>query len=234
MTVTPTTPTASPLAETAPPDRGRRVRRLAAGASITGAGVLTLAGFLTAPWEGGPTETDYLHSLTGHPGQAMLSMVVLHFGYLLLVPFAFVAARLARGGAPKLAAAGLVLGVLGSGLSAVVLTDAYDLAIAQNVPLAEALRIEDGMSVAGFMAIGLTSVVGTVLGSVLLTAALWRARWTSWLPAVAMLAGWAVGYGAHDLVRACSGAALVALSLVAVGVRVLRSTDEQFDTGIPA
>jgi hypothetical protein len=233
MTVTPTTPTAAPLAEAAP-DRGRRLRRRTAGASIIGAGVLTLAGFLTAPWENGATEADYLDSLTGHPTQAMLSMIVLHFGYLLLVPFAFVAARLARRGAPKLAAAGLVLGVLGSGLSAVVLTDAYDLAIAQNVPLAEALRIEDGMSVAGFMAIGLTSVVGTVLGSVLLTAALWRARWTSWLPAVAMLAGWAVGYGAHDLVRACSGAALVALSLVAVGVRVLRSTDEQFDTGIPA
>jgi hypothetical protein len=234
MTVTPTTPTASPLAETAPPDRGRRVRRLAAGASITGAGVLTLAGFLTAPWEGGPTETDYLHSLTGHPGQAMLSMVVLHFGYLLLVPFAFVAARLARRRAPKLAGAGLVLAVLGSGLSAVVLTDAYDLAIAQHVALTDALRIEDGMSVGAFVAVGLTSVAGTLLGSVLLTAALWRSRWTSWLPMVAMLAGWVISYGAHDMVRACSGAALVALSLVAVGVRVLRSTDEQFDTGIPA
>ena len=52
-------------------------------------------------------------------------MSVLHFGYLLLVPFAFVAARLARRGAPKLATAGLVLGVLGSGLSSVALTDAY-------------------------------------------------------------------------------------------------------------
>jgi DNA-binding NarL/FixJ family response regulator len=90
-------PTTTAPTTTAPTsDRTRRVRRIAAGASIIGAGVLTFAGFLTAPWEGGPTESDYLHSLTGHPGQAMLSMIVLHFGYLLLAPFAFVAARLAR------------------------------------------------------------------------------------------------------------------------------------------
>jgi hypothetical protein len=48
-------------------DRGRRVRRVAGGASIVGAGVLTLAGFLTCPWEGGATEADYIRSLTGHP-----------------------------------------------------------------------------------------------------------------------------------------------------------------------
>jgi hypothetical protein len=68
---------------------------------------------------------------------------------------------------------------------------------------------------------------------VLLLVALWRARWTSWLPAAAVLAGWVVSYGAHDAIRACSGAALVAIGLVAVGVRVLRASDEQFDWGIP-
>src|SRR5690242_12333492 len=151
--------TALPIAdpETTSPatDRGRSVRRIAAGGSIVGAGVLTLAGFVTCPWEDGPTEADYLHSLTGAPGQAMLSMIVLHFGYLLLVPFAFVVARLARRRAPWLTGIGLVLAVLGSGLSTLVITDAYDLAIAQNVSLAEALRIEDGISVAGFLAVGL-------------------------------------------------------------------------------
>jgi hypothetical protein len=164
----------------------------------------------------------------------MLSMIVLHFGYLLLVPTAFVLARLARQRAPWLAGVGLVFAVLGSGLSAVVLTDAYDLSLGQHLTMAQALSVENGMSVPGFVAIGLTSSVGTVVGSVLLMAAMWRARWTSWLPAVAMLAGWAVAWGAHDFVRACSGAALITIALVAVGVRVLRSTDEQFATGIPA
>jgi hypothetical protein len=231
MTASPTT---APAAAAPAIDRTRRVRRIAAGSSIIGAGVLTLAGFLTCPWEDAPTEADYLHSLTGAPGQAMLSMILLHFGYLLLVPFAFVAARLARHRAPWPAGIGLVLGVLGSGLSTLVITDAYDLAIAQNVPLGDALRIEDGLSVAGFLAVGLTSVTGTILGSVVLLVALWRAKWTSWLPAAAVLAGWVVSYGAHDAIRACSGAALVAIGLVAVGVRVLRATDEQFDSGSAA
>jgi hypothetical protein len=230
-----TTPAAtSPVAAPSRTDRGRPVRRIAAGGSIVGAGVLTLADFLTCPWEGGATQAEYIRSLTDHPGPAMLSMTVLHFGYLLFVPFAFVVARLARNRAPVLAGVGLVLAVLGSGLSAVVLTDAYDLSLGQNLAMADALRVEDGMSVAGFVAVGLTSVVGTVLGSVLLLVALWRARWASWLPAVAMLAGWVVAYGAHDMIRACTGAALIAISLVTVGIRVLRSTDEQFATGIPA
>ncbi len=232
MTAVPAPASATTLAPAVEPGTG--LRRIAAGSSIIGAGVVTLAGFLTAPWEGGSTEAGYLHSLTGHPGQAMLSMIVLHFGYLLLVPAAFVIARLARRRAPVLAGIGLVLAVLGSGFSTLVLTDAYDLAIAQNVPLADALRIENGMSVAGFVGVGLTSSVGTVLGSVLLLAALWRAKWTSWLPGAAMLAGWAVAWGAHDMVRACSGAALMAIALVAVGVQVLRSRDEEFAGGIRA
>ena len=66
---------------------------------------------------------------------AMLSMVLLHYGYLLFVPTVFVLARLARRRSPKLAAAGLVLGVLGSGLSGLLVTDAYDLSIAQHLPL---------------------------------------------------------------------------------------------------
>lgn len=215
-------------------DRGRRLRRIVAGGSIIGAGAITLAGFLTTPWENSPDEADYIRSLVDHPSQAMLAMILLHFGYLLLVPFAFVVARLARQRAPWLAGIGLTFAVLGSGLSAVVLTDAFDLSMGQNLSIAQAVSVENGISTAGFLSVGLTSVVGTVLGSVLLMAALWRAKWTSWLPAVAMLAGWAVSYGATDMIRSCSGAALIAISLVAVGVRVLRSTDEQFATGIPA
>lgn len=215
-------------------DRGRRVRRIAAATSIIGAGVITLAGYLTAPWEGGSTTAEYIRSLTDHPASSMLSMIVLHFGYLLLVPTAFVLARLARQRAPWLAGVGLAFAVLGSGLSAVVLTDAYDLSMGQHLTMAQALAVENGMSVPGFVAIGLTSTVGTVVGSVLLMVAMRRARWTSWLPAVATLAGWVVAYGAHDFLRACTGAALITIGLVAVGVRVLRSSDEQFATGIPA
>lgn len=229
-----TIPAAATITAAPTTDRGRRVRRIAGGASIIGAGVITLAGYLTAPWEGGATQAEYIRSLTDHPASSMLSMILLHFGYLLLVPTAFVLARLARQRAPWLAGIGLTFAVLGSGLSAVVLTDAYDLSLGQHLTMAQALAVENGMSIPGFIAIGLTSTVGTIVGSVLLMVALWRAKWASWLPAVATLAGWAVAYGAHDFVRACTGAALITIGLVAVGVRVLRSSDEQFATGTPA
>ena len=212
-------------------ERGTGLRRRVAGVSIVAAGVVTLAGFLTCPWENTAGEGAYLQSLLSNPPMAMLSMVLLHYGYLLFVPAVFVLARLARRRSPRLAAAGLVLGVLGSGLSGLLVTDAYDLSLAQHLPSAQALAVEDGISLPGMLAIALPSAFGTILGLVLVLAAMWRARWVSWVPMILMLAGWAVGYGAHTLVRAGAGATLVAIALVIAGVRVLRMTDEEFETG---
>ena len=124
-----------------------------------------------------------------------------------------------------------MLGVLGSGLSGLLVTDAYDLSIAQHLPVAQALAVEDGISLPGMLAIALPSAFGTIFGLVLVLAAMWRARWTSFVPMVLMLAGWVIGYGAHTLVRAGSGATLVAIALVLVGVRVLRMSDREFATG---
>jgi hypothetical protein len=210
---------------------GTRLRRVAGGAVVVAAGVVTLAGFLTCPWENLPGQDAYLRSLLSNPPMAMLSMVLLHYGYLLFVPTVFVLARLARRRSPKLAATGLVLGVLGSGLSGLVVTDAYDLSLAQHVPFAQALAVEDGISVQGMLAIALPSAFGTIIGLVLVLAAMWRARWISWIPAVVMLAGWAVGFGAHTLIRAGACAVLVALALAVAGIRVLRMSDHEFATG---
>ena len=210
---------------------GTRLRRVASGAAVIAAGVVTLAGFLTCPWENLPGQDAYLRSLLSNPPMAMLSMVLLHYGYLLFVPTVFVLARLARRRSPKLAATGLVLGVLGSGLSGLVVTDAYDLSLAQHVPFAQALAVEDGISVQGMLAIALPSAFGTIIGLVLVLAAMWRARWISWIPAVVMLAGWAIGFGAHTLIRAGACAVLVAVALTVAGIRVLRMSDEEFATG---
>ena len=212
-------------------ERGTRLRRVASGASVIAAGVVTLAGFLTCPWENLPGEDAYLQSLLSNPPMAMLSMVLLHYGYLLFVPTVFVLARLARRRSPKLAGAAVVLGVLGSGLSGLLVTDAYDLSLAQHVPFAQALAVEDGISVQGMLAIALPSAFGTIFGLVLVLAAMWRSRWINVVPMVLMLAGWVLGFGAHTLVRAGSGATLVAIALVMVGIRVLRMSDQEFATG---
>jgi hypothetical protein len=212
-------------------ERGTRLRRRAAGLAMIAAGVVSVAGIVTCPWENSPAEGAYLQSLLSNPPMAMLSMVLLHYGYLLFVPTVFVLARLARRRSPKLAATGLVLGVLGSGLSGLLVTDAYDLTIAQHLPLAQALAVEDGMPLGGMLAIALPTAFGTIFGLVLVLVAMWRARWMSWAPALIMLAGWVAGYGAHTLVRAGIGMLLVTVALTITGVRVLRMSDEEFATG---
>jgi hypothetical protein len=239
MTATTTAPAAAdqallPEAATAPLERGTRFRRRAAGITAIAAAAVTLAGFLTCPWEDSPLETDYLSTLAHNEFMATLSMVLLHYGYLLFVPVFFVLARLARRRSPKLAATGLALGVLGSGLSGFLVTDAYDLALAQNLPLEKAASISDAVSPVAGMAMGLPTVYGTILGFVVVLAAMWRARYVSVIPAVVMLAGWVVGYGAHTLVQAGSGAALVAIALTWMGIRVLRLSDAQFAAGTAA
>lgn len=211
--------------------RTLRLRRRAAGASIIAAGALGLLGFLTAPWEQRSDTASYLRSLTGHPTQAMVSMAILHYGYLFFVPTAFVLGRLARHGAPRLAAAGLVLSVLGSGLSGFLVTDAYDLSIAQHLPTGQAVSVSDGVSGPAMIAIALPTIFGMMIGLVLLLVALWRTRRISVIPAALMAAGWITCFQAHGALRACTGFALVALALGWVGIRVLRMSDGEFAAG---
>ena len=52
----------------------------------------------------------------------LLAAVVLHFGYLLLIPAAFALVHLARCGARRLTYTGLVLSVLGAGLSGLLVS----------------------------------------------------------------------------------------------------------------
>jgi hypothetical protein len=212
-------------------ERGTRLRRVASGSAIVASAVITMAGVLTANWENGDTTAEYLQSLREAPFMSLVSMVLLHYGYLLFVPTAFVLARIARHRAPRLAAVGFVLSVLGAGLSGLLVTDAYDLSIAQNLPADTGVTVSEGAASAGMFAIALPTVFGTVIGMSVLFAAMWRARWISWLPVITVVAGWVVGFGAHTLLRAGTGFALVCIALVAVGVRVLRMSDREFATG---
>jgi hypothetical protein len=68
---------------------------------------------LTTPWEKDTTTVSYHDALAAHPDQATVAAVLLHFGYLLLLPAALVLYLLARDAAPKLATAGGILALIG-------------------------------------------------------------------------------------------------------------------------
>ncbi|MGZ4436094.1 MAG: hypothetical protein ACXVXD_13675 [Nocardioidaceae bacterium] len=210
-----------------------RFRRRWAGGVVLGAAALSMAGFLTTPWENGSSTQSYLESLTGAPVQAIVAASILHFGYVLLVPTAFVLFRLTRRGAPRLAMTGIGFAVLGSGLSGLVVTDMYDLSIGLNVgekagvPISEMHGVP-GVAI-GMLSMAVTSALGTFLGMLLLALAAWRSRLAPFWPALAIVAGWVTAFGAHGALRACGGWAAVAVALAFLGVRVLQLSDAEYD-----
>jgi hypothetical protein len=202
---------------------------------MIGAGAISLAGFLATPWEGGSSTSAYLRSLVENPTQAVVAATLLHFGYLLFVPTAFVLSRLARRGAPRLSAIGLTLSVLGAGLSGLLVTDMYDLSIGLNVGTTEGVPVSEMSGVAaaplGFISMALLTSVGALVGLILLAVAVWRARLAPLWPAVAITVGFAGMFGAHGMLRACGFFAVLAVGVAFLGVRVLRMTDERFAAG---
>jgi hypothetical protein len=214
---------------------GTRLRRRAAGFSFIGAGALTLAGILATPWENGSGTPAYLKSLVAHPKQAVIAAVILHFAYLLFVPASFAMARLARRGARRLTSVGITLAVLGSGLSGLLVTDFYDLSIGRHAGTVAGAPISDMKDVplasVGFATTGMLTSLGMILGLVLLGVAMRRARLAPLWPAVAILVGFVVGFGAHGMLRASLAFGVVAVGLSFLGIKVLRMSDERFAYG---
>lgn len=167
-------------------------RRAATSWSLVGAAVLVLAGVLTSPPQGDGA-AEYLTSLAAHPGATQLSAVLLHFGFLLLVPASVGLLALLRHRAVALGHVAVGIALLGSAtLAGNVLTDFFDLALAQNLPTAQAVEVTKAAEAYSAAALFIVpGFFGTVLGFTLLAVALWRAGVVpSWFP-VSMFAAWA-------------------------------------------
>ena len=220
--------------ESAPPGSAR-LARITSGLCLAGAGAIIFAGNLATPWVGSSATAATMRAYLAHPMQAQVAAVLLHFGYLLLVPAAFTLARLARRGARRLSYAGLVLSVLGAGLSGLLVAD-FELGVAQHLPLNTAVRVYDATSQYGLGAglIARTTTLGAVIGLVLLASAAWRAGWVSWWTAAVILAGWVVAFVSETLLLAGVGAGLVFVGMALLGMRVLRASDAEWEDGRPA
>jgi hypothetical protein len=177
-----------------------------------------------------------MRAYLAHPVQGQVAAVLLHFGYLLLVPAAFALARMARRGARRLSNTGLVFSVLGAGLSGLVVTDFFEIGMAQHLPLATAVRVYDATSgyAMGTGLIGRTTALGAILGLVLLAVAAWRARWVSWVPAAMILIGFAAAVMGTTLLVGGIGSGLVCVGLAQLAMRVLRASDAEWENGRPA
>jgi hypothetical protein len=153
--------------------------------------VVTLAGMAATPWESESTTAAYQAALAAHETQAQIAAVLLVFGYALLGLTAFTVLRLTRGIANRILwGATATLTFFGATiLPGMVFVDFYDLALAQELPSGDAVRVADA---AGDFAIGaiarVPGIAGFMLGTILLAFVAWRGRLVgAWMPALVVI-----------------------------------------------
>ena len=219
-----------------PERRAESFYRKGAGMSALLSGALIFVSILMIPFDGVGSE-GYLRSNLENPEAIRSAAAVLHYGFLLLVPASFGMAYFARRGARVLSNIGLLLATLGAGLSGLVAVDFYDLALVQTLPMDQAVEVyEAAAATTGFAPalIQVPTILGTVLGTVLLSVAVRRAGFGTWFAPLTMATGWVVFFvGADYFVGAAIGTGLLAVSTALIGMRILYATDGEWETGIP-
>lgn len=228
MSTTSTEPAlAEPAAELKPLSRFRRV---GGALSLLASGTLVFASLAMIPYQN-ETTAEYLQTGVDHRSNILWAAVVLHFGYLLLVPAAFTLVRLARRRNPRTSLVATVLSGLGMGLSGIIVVDFYDVALANALPADEALRVFDLAGSYGQGAlVAAPSVIGMALGINLAVYAAWRARAIPVYPLVLSLVGWGIFTSfSGDAWLPSVGSGLVAIGLAWAGVIVWKMRDEVWD-----
>ena len=190
-------------------------RRPAAALHLAGAG-LFLAGLALTPWEQENTAASYHDALAASPDQAQAAALVLHFSYALLAAGAFALLGVLGTGAPAgrwWRRAGAPLVVLGATtMPGLLITDAYDLALAQAPSLDRdaSAAVSDAVGetlLAGV--IGASAMLGFIVGPLLLWVAAWRQRVVPGTVPALVLAAWIVGFASMELPVMLAGAALL-------------------------
>ena len=204
-----------------------RLRRVGGGLSLVASGALICASLLMIPYEN-QTQAEYLQTGVDHRANILWAAVVLHFGYLLLLPAALTLVRLARRNNPKTSLVAMLLAGLGSGLSGIIVVDFYDVALANGLPADEALRIFD---LAGSYAQGgiitATTVIPMAVGINLAVYAAWRAGAIPVYPFVLSLVGWVVfTFFSGDAWLPSIGTGLVAVGMAWAGAVVLKMRND--------
>ncbi len=184
-------------------------------------------------------KADYLESLAASPAQAQLAADLLYLGYLLIAVGIFGMIHLIRRRAVVLGHVAGVLAVWGwVTLPGLLVTDFYDLSLAQSANRQEAVIISDrAQNYAGAAVQGIPVLLGFV-GLVLLLVALWRARFAPvWVPP-AVLAGMVAfsfagrtGEVSSSMVVAGVATGLMLVGLGYVGLKMLRMSDEEWEQG---
>lgn len=185
------------------------VRRLTAAALVLAAGFV-VAGVAITPRDDGTT-AGLLDATAAAPGRTEVGDFLLHFGWtaLLLACLGLVLLGAARRG-PLLIAGGLLAALGLTTMPGVFATDAYDLAIAQELPRAVGVVVSDAAASSPLAAtLFISGSLGAALAPVLLFAALWRAGQLRWHAMALTLVGPLLSVVGGSAVTTIAGASLL-------------------------
>jgi hypothetical protein len=195
------------------------------GICLVVAAALLELGYMLTPWESQNTTAAYHDALAEHATMAQAAATVLHFSWIVFVPAVFGIVALLRPRGGKLLAIGGTLAIVGTAsMPGLLMSDFFDLAMAQELPRAVSVRVSESVGDFGLTALFiLPAVFGANVGLVLLVFALWRAdvvaRWVPFTVLVGSLLTFALGAG---VVSFAVGGGLTTIGLVASGLRLIR------------
>jgi hypothetical protein len=208
----------------------RGFRRITAGLCLIAGPLLLVAATLVAP-EGSEETEEYLARLAAESDRATISTALSFAGFLLLVPGVFGIIHLLRHRAVALAHVGGVLAVIGVvSFAALTATGFYDIELAERPARALGVEILDEVEEGvGVFVVLIPALVGTSLGLLLLSIALWRAEVVPPLVPLLVLAGLAVlNTGSTETWVAAVGSGLLAAGLLFVAAAVLGQSDDEW------
>lgn len=198
-------------------------RRATAAYLLAGA-AFSAIGFAVTPWEDEQTTRSYLDAMAANPTRAQVSALLLHLGYLLLVAGAFgILATLARSGGWAMRIGGVLTVVGATTMPGLLMTDAYDMAIARELPRDVGVRVSDAAGELVMSSVILiVAMLGFIVGGALLVIALWRAKQVPGIAPILVVLGWVVPMAAWSVPLTLTGGALLVIAYAIVAVRLWR------------
>lgn len=211
----------------------RRMRRRLLGiGSLAAAGAMAAAPAV-APWEG---DGEWIATLAENPGAGQAGAVLYWLAFLLSICTVLSLVSMVQRRAVRMGLVGSVLAILGSAAQpGLLITDFFQLGMGETLPLDQALAVETQMEeYVGLLPLYMVGFMGGTLGTGLLVVAAWRAGWLhAAVPAVYAAAFLSILVAPADKTISIGVWSVMALFHVLVAVRVLRSADAEWATGLP-
>jgi hypothetical protein len=210
----------------------RNFGRTFAGIALIAAPLLFLVGTVLDPAWAGETE-EYLNEVAADRGLYLLAGILNLLGALLLIPGLLGVIHLLRRRRVTLGQIGAALIMLG----AVAISSTYVISVFEIVGTGDEFDREqivallDDTEESGEAApVFAMFLLGLVLGSILLAIGLWRQRAVPiWVP-IALVLGSLAGFVAGDSqVSSLVTSALLAVALIAIGLRILSVSDDDWE-----